>query len=463
MAPESHVVADQLKIMKKLIAAIFLSSIGISAFGNPLAGDTSLKKSADTLKSRSVKRSLPSPLDSPPFPTADWDGAPLVGADATAPLYPLQKALGLTKTRFRFYGWIDPGANLSSSKHSNAPASYDVVPNSVMLDQVGLKFDLQPNTEQTDHISAGFLFTTIFGTDYRYTTSKGYFSNQLLKRNNKYGFDPAEIYGLLYFPKIADGMILKAGRFISPADIEAQWCTDNYMYSHSLMFTVDPYTFTGVQSTFKLGSYWQLEVGLHAGNDMAPWTKSASVNGLLMARWVSRSNNNSIYAGINSLGAGKSKDNHDDLQMVVATWGHRFNKTLHMMTEAYFMWQKNGLVGGTVIDGPPRSFFTGVGAGNLIPGFSKAVGFVNYFQIKISGKDYISIRNDYLGDPQGNRTGYATSYSSHTIGYVYFITPLIRIRPELRYERAYNKGITPYDNGAKKDQYTAAMDLIVRF
>lgn len=128
--------------------------------------------------------------------------------------------MGLIKTRFRIYGWVDAGANLSTSKKSNAPTSYDIIPNSVQLDQVGLKFEIQPNTIQTDHITAGFLVTTIFGTDYRYTTSKGYFSDQLLKHNAKYGFDPAEVYGLVYFPKVADGMIFKFGRFISPADIE---------------------------------------------------------------------------------------------------------------------------------------------------------------------------------------------------------------------------------------------------
>ena len=424
-----------------------------------IKGDTA----TDSTRHRVVKRSTPSPLDSPPFPTGDWDGAPLIGVDATAPIYPVQKALGLTKTRFRIYGWADAGANLSTSKKSNAPTSYDIIPNSVQLDQVGLKFEIQPNTIQTDHITAGFLVTTIFGTDYRYTTSKGYFSDQLLKHNAKYGFDPAEVYGLVYFPKVADGMILKFGRFISPADIEAQWATDNYLYSHSLMFTVDPYTFTGIQSTFKLGTYWQLEVGLHAGNDMAPWVKSASLNGLLMARWVSRDNNNSIYGGINSLGAGKAKDYHDNLQMVVATWGLRFNKTLHMMTEAYYLWQKDGLVGGTVINGPSKPFYEGVGPDNFIPGLSRAIGFVNYFQVEISPKDYLSIRNDYLGDPQGNRTGYATSYSSHTVGYVYYITPMLRIRPELRFEHPFAKGITPYDNGTKRNQSTAAIDVILRF
>ncbi len=440
----------------RLLAAAVLTAIAFNVHGQ----DTIKTK----IKKDTVLRSLPSPLPNLPFPTSDWDGAPLIGADATAPIYPLQKALGATKGRFRFYGWIDPGADISSSKHSNAPTSYDLIPNSVFLDQVGLKLDLQPNTVQTDHVSFGFLQTTIFGTDYRYTTGKGYFSSQLLQHNNKYGVDPAEIYGLIYFPKIADGMLLKVGRFISPADIEAQWATDNYLYSHSLMFTVDPYTFTGAQATFKLGSYWQLEVGLHAGNDMAPWSHSAQLNGLLMARWVSHNNDDSIYGGINSLGNGDYTQGHDDLQMVVATWGHKFNNTFHMMTEVYYLWQYHALVGGTVINADaPQPFYTNVGAGAPIPGAMKAVGAVNYFQIYLSKHNYISIRNGYLSDPEGGRTGYATQYSDHTIGFVHHFNDYIRIRPEIRYERSYADGITPYDNGTKKDQYTAAMDLIVRF
>lgn len=416
-------------------------------------------------KRDSVMRSLPSPLPDPPFPTSDWDGAPLVGVDATAPNYPLTKALGLSNHKVKIYGWVDVGGNLSTSKNSNAPTSYDVVPNSVQLDQFAIKFDKQPNTAQTDHFDWGFLSTTIFGTDYRYTIAKGIFSNQLLKDNHLYGVDPAELYVLLYFPKIADGMILKAGRYISPADIEAQWAPDNYLFSHSLMFTVDPYTFSGVQATFKLGSYWQLEVGAHAGNDMAPWSKSASLNGLLMARWVSKNNNNSIYGGINSLGKGDYQDQHDDLQMVVATWGHKFSETVHMMTEGYFMWQNHALVGGTVVNGPAKWFDEGVGPGNLIPGTTTAQGLVNYFQILVGkkSKNYLSIRNDLLNDPQGNRTGFVTLYTSHTVGFVHYFTEYIRIRPEVRFERAWAEDVTPYDNGTKQNQFTAAMDLIVRF
>src|ERR1700742_3575483 len=78
-----------------------------------------------------VIRLLPSPLPSPPFPTADWDGGPLIGTEGN---------------KFKVYGWVDVGGNLSTSKHSNAPTSYDLIPYAVVLDQVGIKFDKQPNT-----------------------------------------------------------------------------------------------------------------------------------------------------------------------------------------------------------------------------------------------------------------------------------------------------------------------------
>jgi hypothetical protein len=410
-------------------------------------------------------RALPSPLPSPPFPGSDWTGSPIIGEPADAPDYPLQKALGMAndKSRIKIYGWVNPSFNFSSSKNSNVPMSYAVVPNHFELDQAVLRIERQPNTVQTDHVDWGFRLTSVYGIDYRYTTSKGWFSDQLLKHNNLYGYDPVEAYGLLYIPHVAQGLVIKVGRFISPPDIEAQLAPDNYLFSHSLMFTVDPYTFTGAQATFKLSTTVQLELGVHAGNDMAPWTNSAQLNGQALIRWTAKNNNNSLWGGLNSIGSGEFKNEHDDLQQAVVTWGHRFSSRVHMMTEFYYMWQKDAAVAGTAVDGPPASYFTNVGLGTIIPGISSSVGAVNYFQILLSGKNYISIRNDLLNDPQGQRTGFATLYTSHTIGYVQYLTKLIYIRPEIRYEKAYANGVTPYDDGTKKDQKTASIDLIVRF
>ena len=341
--------------------------------------------------------------------------------------------------------------------------AYDIIPNRPELDQVILRVERQPNTEQTDHVDWGFLADNIYGLDYRYTIAKGYVSDQLLKRNNVYGYDPTQVYGLIYVPKVAQGMLLKIGRFMSPADIEAQWAPDNYLFSHSLMFAVDPYTFTGINSTIRINRQWQFELGVHGGNDMSPFCNSSQVNGLGMVRWVSKNNNESIYGGLNSIGKGEYKNGHDDLQVLVAVWGHRFGKRVHMMTESYYIWEKNAALGGTAIYGPVH-YGQGGGIGPIIPGLSKAFAVLNYFQVLLSKKDYISIRNECLNDMNGSRTGFATWYTSHTIGWSHHFSDLIIIRPEVRYEQAWNNNnVTPYDGGTKNSQMTAAMDLVIRF
>jgi hypothetical protein len=428
-----------------------------------LAGNAATTNAQDT--ATAAARVLPSPIASPPFPGSEWDGAPVIGLANDQTVYSLQKFLGMAndKSRIRIYGWVDAGGNLSTSKNTNAPTSYDLLPNAVQLDQIVLRVERQPNTVQTDHVDWGFLVDNIYGTDYRYTLAKGIFSDQLLQHNHLYGYDPTQFYAELYIPKVAEGMLIKVGRFISPSDIEAQWAPDNYLYSHSLMFTVDPYTFTGVQATIRTSKYFQFEFGVNGGNDVVPWNNSANLNGSVMARWVSKNNNNAIYGGLPAIGSGYYTNEHDNLQMIVGTWGHRFSDKVHMMTELYYMWQRNADEGGTVINGPAEPYYMATGAGPLVPGVSSAVGFVNYFQIMLSAKSYISVRNDFLNDPQGNRTGFVTAYSSHTIGFIHHFNSIIAVRPEARFETAYANGVTPYDNGTKKNQFTIAGDLFVRF
>ncbi len=409
-------------------------------------------------------RALPSPLPSPPFPDSDWLGFPLIGAPYSgAPAFPLEKTLTgdkWLKHNVELYGWVNPSFNLSSSRNTNVPLSYDLVPNNLELDQAVLVLERQPDTTQTQHQDFGFRVIGLYGTNYRYTIMKGIFSDQLLKKNQLMGFDPVEMYTMFYFPKVADGMVLRIGRYISPPDIEAQLTPSNYMYSHSLMFGCDPYTFFGINPTVRLNKQWEIMFQLDTGADMAPWSDSASLNGGALVRWTSLDGKDGFWGGINSIGKGRVRDHHDDLQHIVGTWGHKFNEKLHIMTEMYYMWEYGADKGGTANDGPVR-FGTGGGPGVFLPGKSDSVGFVNYFQILLSPKDFVSIRTDYFNDPRGFRYGFNTAYSSHTIGLTKFLAPMTEFRPELRYEHSY--GQAAYDNGTKHDQWTLAADLIFRF
>ncbi len=79
---------------------------------------------------------LDAPLDSPPFPSSDWGygGSPAIGVP-DGNVYPLMTALGKQNSRTKIYGWIAASVNGSTSDKNNFPVSYDIFPNSVVLNQ----------------------------------------------------------------------------------------------------------------------------------------------------------------------------------------------------------------------------------------------------------------------------------------------------------------------------------------
>ena len=63
------------------------------------------------------------------------------------------------------------------------------------------------------------------------------------------------------FPQVAEGLNIRVGRFISIPGIEAQLAPNNYVYTHSLLYAVDPFTDTGILGTVKLNSQLAGSVG----------------------------------------------------------------------------------------------------------------------------------------------------------------------------------------------------------
>jgi len=57
------------------------------------------------------------------------------------------------------------------------------------------------------------------------------------------------VYGEIYVPSVAQGLEIRVGRYISLPDIEAQLAPNNYTYSHSMTYSLDNYTNTGLIST----------------------------------------------------------------------------------------------------------------------------------------------------------------------------------------------------------------------
>jgi Putative beta-barrel porin-2, OmpL-like. bbp2 len=405
------------------------------------------------------RRGLPSPLDSPPFPNSDWSygGSPVIGEPDTNS-YPLMTAVNRARSRTKLYGWFEPTLDFSSSAYRNEPEANDAYSNRLELNQLVLYVERLPDSVQRDHIDWGYHLTALVGTDYRFTMAKGYFSSQLLNDHRQYGFDPALEYVDLYLPQIADGLNLRLGRFISVPGIEAQLAPNNYIFSHSLLYAIDPFTDTGLMAMFKLNDQWLVQLGITSGHDVAPWTPDAKPSGTACLNFTTTSVNDNFYVCANGINDGKYA--YNNLQQYDATWYHKFSKTVHMATEAWYMYERGvPAIGGRI---QPE---TGANAAYCLLGEQRCIApeyaLVNFLQKELSAHNFVSFRCDFLDDKKGQRTGYATRYSENTISWTHWIGTTIQLRPELRFDRAWDR--KAYDNGRRQNQLTLASDLIFHF
>jgi hypothetical protein len=425
------------------------------------------------------KRGYPTPVTNPPYPFVDW---PYGGSvDISAPWTqssPLMQAIWSgkhgdwwLKNRIQVYGWLNFGANVSTSdkkslgKYTNFPEAYAVVSNSVQPDQEVLYIERQPDTVQTDHFDWGFRFANLYGIDYRFTTSKGFFSQQLLNKNYEYGYDPVMAYVDLYWGQVAQGLNIRIGRYISIPDIEAQLAPNNYTYSHSLLYTFDCYTQFGLNTTVKLSEHWLLQAGISPGCETAPWnSRDAKVTGNFGFQYTWNEGNDAVYPVFNAIN--DEKYAYNNLNAMYVTWYHKFRNhpSWHSSTETWYMWEKDVP---NVTNAAAKPLLE-VGANGAVCNhlteltcYAPEVAVVNYLEKQLSPKNYLSIRNEFFDDLKGQRTGFKSRYSEHLFGWGHWIGTTLLFRPELRFERAYD---TPaYDNGTKKNQFTVSGDVIYFF
>ncbi len=426
----------------------------------------------------------PAPVGSPPYPFTEWPygAATYMGANrpssADSPLMVGLSPTGLGRlmnaANIQAYGWVEVGANVSTShvEGGNAPAGYDYNPNRIQMDQTVLYIERTPDTVQRDHIDWGFRVSGIYGVDYRYTISDGLGSNQLTKSNKNYGYDFPMEYVELYVPQVAKGLLIRAGRFISIPDIEAQLAPNNYMYSHSMTYTFDNFTNTGVMATLALTKNLFLQGGLVGGTDtyignigvhkvnpypnpLYPGTTFLKDPGARLSysgcvRYESDSANDDLYACADAINTGEW--GYNNLQWLGFTFYHKFTKTFHVAVEVYNLHEKNvpnindpevqtiNSNGGTPFSGPTFRYNAPDEAqckdANTLKCTATVQTELAYWNWQFSPLDNLSLRTEYYDDRQGQRTGVATSYEDVALGVQHWLSPQIELRPEIAYYRA---------------------------
>jgi hypothetical protein len=423
-------------------------------------------------------RGDPPVVSNPPWPFTVWPmgGTPWIGYNNSTQ-YPLTTALQTgphgdwwKKANIQVYGWGDLGMNISTSHarpYGNSPAAYAEVPNSFTLDQLTMYVERTPDTIQTDHFDWGFRFTQLYGLDYRFTTADGYFSQQLLNNpktngsiGNKYGYDPVMMYVDLYYPHVFQGLDVRIGRYISLPDIEAQLAPNNYTYTHSLTYTYDCYTQTGINGTFKISNHWIFQAGLSAGCEASPWAPDRHLTGNACISYTWSEGRDSWYTCANSINSGKY--DYNNLAAYYTTYYHKFGQSKwHMDVETWYQYMKdtpnvnNPLASRLLVTNSNGAVCNNVSELTCFAPEWSTVGYVNY---QINPKNFISVRNEYFDDIRGQRTGFKTKYTEHMISWNHWIGSTIVFRPEVRYEHAYDA--PAYNNGTKKSQLMFAGDMI---
>jgi len=423
-------------------------------------------------------RGYPAPVSNPPYPFTVWPygGSVTLGQPYTS-TYPLMTAIYGGKngkawqdSKIQFYGWANLGMNISTSTHgpyANSPAAYNQIPNSFQPDQMVLYIERQPDTVQTDHFDWGFRLTSLWGLDYRFTTSKGILSQQLLNNpkpdgsiGNKYGYDPVMAYVDLYFPKVAQGLDLRIGRYVSLPDIEAQLAPNNYTYTHSLTYVYDCYTQDGINGTFKLSNHWIVQLGLSAGCDAAPWTKEGKLTGNVCVGYTWTDGGDNIYTCANSIN--DSRYSYNNLAAYYLTWYHKFGtSSWHTATESWYQYESHT----PNVNNPDAASLILTNANGAwcknpseLTCFAPEWAILNYTNKQFGKHDFISFRNEYFDDIKGQRTGFKTRYTEHGISWNHWIGTTAVFRPEIRYEHAYD--YPAYSTGTKKTQLMFAGDVI---
>ena len=404
------------------------------------------------------------PESSPPMPFTEWPYGGTTAIGVTRPGSvdsPLMVALGNTQlgtalnaSHIQIYGWIEPGANISTNSvkpGGNLPAGYAYTPNTVQLDQAVVYIERLPDTVQNDHFDWGFRFSSIYGADYRYTTAYGLFSYQLLNHNFVNGYDFPMEYVDLYFP-VMQGFNVRIGRFISIPDIEAQLAPNNYTYAHSLTYIYDNFTNTGILGTLAVTKNWIVQLGVVASTDTMPWNIGARIanpdpnplypgttmlkdpgaqpSATVGLRWTSDSGRDDIYLVANSINSGVW--GYDNLQWLGGTYYHKFNDQWHIAFETWNIHEyrvpnlDNPIAAAAIANGGtpfspqimPFNAPSAAHCGNTTALTCTAdeqsfLLYVNYSPNKLNN---FTFRTEFLMDPEGQRTGVVTNYVDARVG-----------------------------------------------
>jgi hypothetical protein len=369
--------------------------------------------------------------------------------------------------RFKISGWVDSGITFNPDNpgdNQNFGRIFDDRANEPLLNQVVINFE-RAVAPQPGEFDWGFKLQFMYGSDARFIHSLGLFdrtTNEILQP------DLVEAYLNFHFPIVTEGGVdLKLGKFVTLEGAETIDPRTNVFYSHTYIFNFGiPFNHTGAMATLHATKWIDLYGGLTRGvntsvddnNDSLAFHGGIGLN-LLDGKLTA--------LGATHIGPETVNDNHDNRYLNDITITVKPAKNFTSITDLNYIYDE-------------AADATGYGIAQY---FIYAINDV--FSIGVRGEIWRDADGFYVASFAENddavdalrggsvtldpRTvgGGKTTYGAVTLG-LNIKPPVPKpatslvIRPELRFDRALN-GSHPFDDSSDRNQFTAAIDVIINF
>lgn len=363
--------------------------------------------------------------------------------------------------RFKFSGWVESGlyTNARGATSRYAPNGGGLLQNS------GNGPNFGPGLRTTDYnmnqllgrvaremkcengLDWGFQADLLYGMNGYEIQCEESFDNGWGK--DDYGFGFYQFYCELGYGNLS----ARYGKFGTPIGWEETASWDNFFYSHSYCYEIEPYTHTGAMVYYQLTSGLKLAGGWTAGMESSfanRYGDQAYITGLELA--VTQKSTLYYYNTLGTLKNGLDKDGNN-----------RFASRLdadYFIQSLCFEWlpMKNW----TYVCQYNMHNWNEIGGERV-----SAYGINNHLLYKIDDKWGVGFRAEWLRDngvlaytdARGNNRN--SDYIQLTLGLNFSPTEYLRIRPEIRYDHSYKNAMFAY--GTKKEQLSGGFAVLYGF
>lgn len=255
-------------------------------------------------------------------------------------------------------------------------------------------------------------------------------------------FDLVQLYMTMNLP-VGNGIVVKAGKFVTPLGYETINPVTNPLYSHTFLFGFAiPFTHTGVTATYQIDKNWAVMGGIVRGWDQALEDNNDMVSFLGQVAYTS----DKLDVIVTAITGPEQEDDEDDYRTVFdAIVVYREGDNLQFVLNADYGWE-SGL--GIPDDDDPIWW-----------------GAAGYILYEIDPRLTAVARVEYFSDQDGGR-GVGTELLEVTLGMNIKPMPDHRcmsgliIRPEIRWDRSPDE---VFDSGTDQCQFTFGIDAIFAF